>query len=320
MTPHAFLLSSHNTPRSSGHTPIFQFLQHSFPEDDNSAIGDLLRMYGWFSGLMACGSCIGAVSWAARMIHLVNIFKANATTNNQAQRLWLFALAYRWNSAFLVTYAIEFLFLTSAKLMVLDRLSVFSAPEDAGMQKRWGLAGRVVMAAVVLGNAVGLAANAAAAVQYHKAAEAMGTASVYYAANNTKDGEIFRTNGRKQVELARSVASVQSFSEVVVLLLIIVAFAVVGVLCIRILRSRLKPIGVDAGYDAFMATVRRTLRLQMLGTTAVIFVTFSLRAVFSTMNAVSFQLQDFANNLCPGNKLCDACFNVYTHISQCTSG
>ena len=48
------------------------------------------------------------------------------------------------------------------------------------MQKRWGLAGRVVMAAVVLGNALGLAANAAAAVQYHKAAEAMGTASVYY--------------------------------------------------------------------------------------------------------------------------------------------
>jgi len=56
------------------------------------------------------------------------------------------------------------------------------------MQKLWAAAGRVVMAAVVLGNAVGLAANAAAAVHYQKAAEAMSTASAYYAANNTKDG------------------------------------------------------------------------------------------------------------------------------------
>jgi hypothetical protein len=102
------------------------------------------------------------------MLHLVNIFKANAVTNNQAQRVWLFSLAYRWNSAFLVTYAVEFLCMCAAKLMVLDRMSAFAAPQDAGMQKRWALAGRVVMAAVVLGNAVGLAANAAAAAHYEK--------------------------------------------------------------------------------------------------------------------------------------------------------
>jgi hypothetical protein len=197
-----------------------------------------------------------------------------------------------------------------------DRMSAFAAPQDAGMQKRWGLAGRVVMAAVVLGNAVGLVANAAAAVHYEKATEAMSTASVAYATKNTKDGEIFRTKGREQVDLARSISSVQLFCEVAALLLIIVAFAVVGALCARILRSRLKPIGVDAGYDAFISTVGRALQLHMLGTTAVIFVTFLLRAVFSTMNAVAFQLQDFSNNLCPGNKLCDACFNMYTHISQ----
>jgi hypothetical protein len=166
------------------------------------------------------------------------------------------------------------------------------------------------MAAVVLGNAAGLVANAAAAVRYEKTAEAMSTASVAYATKSIKDGEIFRTKGREQVELARSIASVQSFCEVAVLLLIIVAFAVVGALSARILRSRLKPIGVDAGYDAFMSTVRRTLLRQMLGTTAVISVTFLLRAVFSTMNAGAFQLQDFSNNLCPGNKLCDASFNL----------
>jgi hypothetical protein len=51
-----------------------------------------------------------------------------------------------------------------------------------------------------------------------------------------------------------------------VLLLIVVAFAIVGALCTRILCSRLKPIGVDAGYDAFIATVGRTRRLLLLGT------------------------------------------------------
>jgi hypothetical protein len=48
---------------------------------------------------------------------------------------------------------------------------------------------------------------------------------------------------------------------------IVVAFAVAGALCARILNTRLKPIRVDAGYHAFMSTVGRTLQRQMLGTT-----------------------------------------------------
>ena len=76
----------------------------------------------------------------------------------------------------------------------------------------------------------------------------------------------------------------------------------------------MKPIGVDAGYDAFIATVGRTLRLQMLGTTGFIFVTFLLRSVFSTMYAVALQLRD-ADKECPGAKTgCDACHNEYSHI------
>jgi len=113
------------------------------------------------------------------------------TSANLAETVSLFALAYSWHSVFLVTYAVEFLCLSAAKLMVLDRMSVFAAPQGTGMPKRWAAAGRVVMAAVVLGNAVGLAANVAAAVHYQKAAEAASAASAYYAANNTKDGDEF---------------------------------------------------------------------------------------------------------------------------------
>ncbi len=78
----------------------------------------------------------------------------------------------------------------------------------------------------------------------------------------------------------------------------------------------MKPIGVDAGYDAFIATVGRMLRLQMLGTTGFIFMTFLLRSVYSTMLAVAHQLRD-VDKECPGvNTICDACYNEYTHISH----
>jgi hypothetical protein len=203
----------------------------------------------------------------------------------------------------------------AAKLMVLDRMMVFAAPPGAGMPKLWAAAGRVVMAAVVLGNAVGLAANAAAAVHSQKAAQAESTASAYYAANNTEDGYKVDLLSLHEVQLVGSISSVQRFAEVAVLLLIVVTFAVVGTLCARILYTRVKPIGVDAGYDAFIATVGRTLRLQMLGTTGFIFVTFLLRSVFSTMLAVALQLRD-SDKECPGAKtICDACYNEYTHIS-----
>ena len=272
------------------------------------------QLYGWFSGLTTCGSCFGAVAWAAYMMLLVNGFKGDDGATF-AEQLSLYAQMYRWNSAFLVTYAGEFLCMCAAKLMVLDRMMVFAAPPGAGMPKLWAATGRAVMAAVVLGNAAGLAANAAAAVHTQKAAEAQIAASACFAANNTKDGHEFVLLSLHEVQLAGSISSVQSFCEVAVLLLITVAFAVVGVLCTRILYTRAKPIGVDAGYDAFIATVGRTLRRQMLGTTAFIFVTFLLRSVFSTMFAVANQMRD-VNSVCPDGTSghCGSCHNVYTHL------
>jgi hypothetical protein len=169
------------------------------------------------------------------------------------------------------------------------------------------------MAAVVLGNAAGLAANAAAAVHYQKAAQAQSTAaSAAYAASSTKDGDNFRFLSQKEVQHSGSILSVQLFCEVAVLLLIVVAFAVVGALCARLLSFRFRQLGVDAGYDAFMATVQRRLRLHMLGSTAFVFVTFVVRAALSTIYAVAFQLRDAMTESCPHP--CDECHNVFTHI------
>jgi hypothetical protein len=275
--------------------------------------GHAWALYGWFSGLMMCGSIFGAVAYGAWMMYLVNDFYGHRNPN-QALEASFTASSYGWLPLHSVMYSIEFLCLSAAKLMVLDRMSVFAAPQGTRMLKLWAAAGRVVMAAVVLGNAVGLAANAAAAVHYQKAAQAMSAASVYYAANNTEDGQRFRILSQEELQRGGSILSVQSFCEVAVLLLIVVAFAVVGALCGRLLSSRFRRLGVDAGYDAFMATAGSRLRLRMLGTTGFVFVTFVARAAFSTIFAVAFQLRDRITESCPG--ACDECHNAYWLITQ----
>ncbi len=55
----------------------------------------------------------------------------------------------------------------------------------------------------------------------------------------------------------------------------------------------------------------------MVVTTAVVFVSFVVRSVQSTMLAISRQLQDGADGQrrCPGVTFCDpSCFNEFTHI------
>jgi hypothetical protein len=279
--------------------------------------GRVWRLYGWFTALMACGSCVGAVAWAAQMMGLVNTFKRD-NSPNLVEQSSLFALGYSWYAAFRVMYAIEFLCLSAAKLMVLDRMSVFAAPGCTSARRRWAAAGRVVMAAVVLGNSVGLAANAAAAVQYHKAADAVSTASAFYAANNTDKGDEFFRLRAQQVQLGGSILSVQRFSEVAVLLFIVVAFVAVGVLSARRVSARL--LGVDAASAA--AATGRAVRGRMLGTTAFVFVAFLIRSVLSIMFAVAFELRDLNNNKIEQkcrqapHSVCDtSCYNVYAHIA-----
>jgi len=198
----------------------------------------------------------------------------------QAQMSLLSALAYSWRAVFIVTYAVEFLCLSAAKLMVLDRMAVFAAPQGARLQKRWALAGRVVMAAVVLGNAVGLAANAAAAVRLSQGCSGC-RRSICVLRGQQHQRRRQRSDSLSQEELQRggSISSVQSFCEVAVLLLIVVAFVAVGVLSARRVSARL--LGVDAASAA--AATGRALRRRMLGTTAFVFVAFVLRAAFSTM-------------------------------------
>ena len=286
------------------------------------------RLYGWFTALMLCGSCFGAVSWAARMINLVNVLRANDLGSTRTAEVYpqvysFFAIAYSWNAAYQVMYATEFLFLTAAQLMVLDRMSDFVTSEAGGARKWWAVGGRAVMAAVVLCNVVGLAASIAFAFYAQRSAGAYSAASLLYASNNTNaQNEV--SSAQSDVQLAFKILSVRSACEAAVLLLVVLVFAMVGVACIRRLTSALTLLhtaGPEAAaqhrslFNQALAMGRR-LRQEVVVTTSIVFVAFLLRSVVSTLLAVANQSQDSAKSCLVARNYCDAsCYNVYTHIS-----
>jgi len=258
-------------------------------------------LYGWFSGLMLCGSCFGAVAWGAWMQNLVLGFKSFVLTLTAAEMLSLYAQSQHWDAVFVITYAIAFFCLSVAKLMALDQMMNFAVSKSQDMPRRWVVGGRVVMAGVVVGNVVGLCGNVAASVYFQQSAESWSAASFAYAANNTDAGLNFFNLGYRQDQLALSTQAVQLFSEVAVLLLIIAAFAVTGAAC----RRRFTSAQLDDTAEG------RHLWRQIVGTAAFVFVTFLLRAVYSTMFALANALQDDEAS-CPSNNLCDgSCYNTY---------
>jgi len=261
-------------------------------------------LYGWFSGLMLCGSCCGAVAWGAAMQALVLYFNVKkpsyASTLTTAQYYSVYAQSQHWLAVYVITYAIAFLCLSVAKLMALDQMMNFAVSKSRDMPRRWVAGGWVVIAGVVVGNVVGLGGNVAAAVYFEQAAESYSAASAAYAANSTADGNNFVNIGGQQTERAFSTEAVQLVCEVAVLLLIVVAFAVTGAVCVR----RFTSAQLDDTADG------RQLWRQIVGTAGFVFVTFLLRAMYSTMSAVANGLQKFD---CPSGNPCDAsCNNLYS--------
>ena len=279
-------------------------------------------LYGWFSGLMCVGSVFGAVTWAFWMQLLVALFTSNSTPGlSLAQRYSLSAQVQYWGAAFYVTYAIEFLCLSVAKLLVLHRMADviltlnhlrlrpdvdhadFSVAKSDSLTRHLAVGGRVVMAAAVVGNVVGLCGNVAAAVLAKQAGDLFNASSAAFAANSTDAANGIAAKADLKNTVADDAASVQQFCEVAVLLIIILAFAIVGIASARRVSSALRDMNDEYG------AAGRQLRRQIVGTAAFVFVTFLLRAVSSTVNALSDALQIDVKTC---NNFCDpACNNVW---------
>jgi hypothetical protein len=182
----------------------------------------------------------------------------------------------------------------------------FAVSKSRDMPRRWVVWGRVVMAGVVVGNVMGLGGSVAAAVYFEQSAGSFSAASAAYAANNTADGDNFANIGGQQSQLAFATGAVQLLCEIAVLLLIIVAFAVTGAACVR----RFTSAQLDDTADG------RQLWRQIVGTAGFVFLTFLLRAMYTTMFALANGLQKYEGD-CPISNPCDAsCANLYLFMQQ----
>ena len=269
-------------------------------------------LYGWYSGLMTCGSCVGIATWWLWMQRLIYTFKYHVAPPSTAERLSLRALGQRSRAAFSVTYAIEFLCLSVALLMVLDRMASFVTQRTGGPYLlRWTIAGRIVMGVVVVGNVIGLVCSTIGAVYWQRSSDHQSEAAIYFAGNNTQEGARSAAQGVELLRRAAKFTSLQAVFEAVVLQLILLAFVGTGIESSRRIRSAL------VGNRASVQATGQKVWLQVMGTTVFIFVTFLLRSVFSTMQAASYAGQGFRidENRCALQSLCDdECYNMYSHI------
>ena len=267
-------------------------------------------LYGRFTGLMFVGSCFGAIAWLCNMQTFAFNFHATSLRNDDAKQQVQIQTAYAqqsaWQAAFLVFYAMDFLFLSSAQLLILHRMLGFIGHVTTSLnifQQSVDVA-RMVMTIVVVGNVIGLLSNVVAAAFSARASALNLEAAAAWEANptnTTKFVDLVTQYGAQYQNLARA-QSVQQFSEVLVLLVIILAFAASGALAIKRLRASSSATG-SAG---------TRLKRKILGTVAVVFCSFLLRTVFSIMNAVSNALQNNEAD-CPAG-LCGTCYNVYTNM------
>ncbi len=250
-------------------------------------------------------------------------FKASVATTAWAERTSFYAASMRWLVVFTVAYPIDFLCLSVAKLMVLERMSLF-----AGVSKRWYVWCRSVFVLVVVGNVAGLVGNFFAAASFQKCVETYTMSSTSYSLNNTADGQKYFSLSQSCAQAAYSIASVQIFCETLVLLLIVVDFIVVGFACSRVIRTALEGVQkVAVAYSRTHQTASplfaeaveegESLRRKIIFTTCFIFAAFLLRSVYSTWYAIVNQFQDSGKDVSScsavlSERFCSAsCFNVY---------
>jgi len=107
-------------------------------EDDRRRVW---LLYGWFCGLMCVGSVFGAVAWAVWMQFLLAFFSVTTPGFTQAQMQLLLVQQYSWQAAFFIPSAIEFVCLSVAKLMVLERMADFAVAKSDGMSRRVAVGG-----------------------------------------------------------------------------------------------------------------------------------------------------------------------------------
>jgi hypothetical protein len=235
----------------------------------------------------------------------------------------------RWLSVHAIAEPVALCFVTVTKLLVLGRLIYFINRDGRTLGSRWVMLWRYLVGFVVLGNAAGFCGSIAASVFFTRAADAMSSSSSRY-----RDQEVVRREGFSDITSGTRTASVFIAFETIMLLVIVLAFSIVGVRSARIIREALTAVSnassnttvsmsvtnPDAREKFFEATIQlaivtgRTLKRKVVGTCSVAFLSFLVRAFFSLLFSLSNALQ-VSNVDCPNfTNRCSDCYNTFSHI------
>ncbi len=288
-------------------------------------------LYGWFTGLSFCGSTAGALAYACRLRQLECYYiyiksVSEAIVGTQARMQTIRSESHRWAAAHFALFPFEIGCIVVVNLLVLHRVQHLAISRSSHPQ-RWRNARRGLLAVVVLLNALGICGNFGAAFYFNQAAYSTADAASAFAANRSASGNQLAALGNVQDQSAAAMASIQRFSEVFFLLLIVAAFLIVGFFSARVIASalrtlftaqqRLVDITGAAGEQgrqmvADASLQGRQLQRKVLGTFVFVFATVLVRSVFVVIYAVAQALQNNGDSC--AISFCDSCHNVYSNI------
>jgi hypothetical protein len=266
---------------------------------------------------MCLGSLLGAIAWGFWMQVLVLSYTTYMIPLPQAATLQ--RQAQHWQAAFSVAYGIQSFCLYNAKVLVLHRLTQFarkfagSAALTSMFSSRLNLAVRGVILMTVFVHAVAFLANVADAVLHKELGDMFGAAALAFSSNETSTGMRFYEDALRNSGRYNRAKNVQEFCEVVVLLAIIISFVVVGTLSYRLISSSMRELREsNESRKTYAMSAGNSLLTKIGGTTAFLFLSFLLRAVYYTMITIGDTLKNDAPCAAISTSPCDtACYNVW---------
>jgi Tfp pilus assembly protein PilE len=236
----------------------------------------------------------------------------------------------RWLVAYALVYPFSLCCLVVVKLLVLHRLFVFCKLDvHTGSAGRWPKVARVALAVVVLGSVIGCCGNIAASVSFLKAAELLDTIDASRSLLDSADDAIAE---------GATACSVHIAFETALLLLVVVTISFVGAASARRIQAALHALLQQAQdhqeftvqHKQTAATISveenrlkivqqaidqgRRLRLHVVTTCSAIFLSFLLRAVYTTIFTVASALQDSSITCSGYTNRCSSCYNVYSQV------
>ncbi len=234
---------------------------------------------------------------------------------------------------YVITYPFNLCCDVVTKLLVVDRLMDFSklAVTDAS---RWAFFGRVSIGIVVFGNVVGICGNIAAAVFFSRSAAFQESQATFFGIDETAR----RNENKKALEAfahGLQIAALHLGFEVIMLLLIVVAVSVVGLASYRRIRATFvsnKSLPEETNFkrnahggvvlsalnskDQILLTQRK-LKHQVTITCVAVFISFIMRAAYSTMFTLSSALQRDLSNCSNHDKhRCSDCYEIPHFIAS----